>query len=162
MSAPDQVPRDGADAAAADAVLFGRLRSMWTAADPVPDDLADRMVAAVAAAGLEEEYALLTLVDHAAAVRGEAEALTLQFSDGSTSILLHVTDGAGGLRRVDGWIDADHADLALAVDEHVRTTSPDPNGRFVFDDVPAGLARVTLTLRSPDGDRTLTTPRFEL
>ena len=162
MSASDHVPRDGADAAAADAALFERLRGMWSAADPVPDGLADRMVAAVAATGLEEEYALLTLVDHAAAVRGEAEALTLQFSDGSTSILLHVTDGAGGLRRVDGWIDADDAALTLTVDEHVRTTSPDPNGRFVFDNVPAGLARVTLTLRSSDGDRTLTTPRFEL
>lgn len=161
MSASDHVPRGGADAAA-DAALFERLRGVWSAADPVPDDLADRMIAAVATAGLEEEYALLTLVDHAAAVRGDAEALTLQFSDGSTSILLHVTDGAGNLRRVDGWIDADAADLTLTVDEHVRTTNPDPNGRFIFDDVPSGLARVTLILRSPDGDRTLTTPRFEL
>ena len=33
---------------AADAALFARLRSVWEAVDPVPADLVDRMVAAVA------------------------------------------------------------------------------------------------------------------
>ena len=145
-----------------DAQLFGRLREMWTEADPMPAGLVDRMVAAVASADLAEEYALLTLVEHAAAVRGEADALTLQFSDGSTSILLHVTEGAGPLRRVDGWVDADAAELTLTMDDSSRSTAPDENGRFVFDDVPAGLARVTLVARTPGGERSFTTPRFEV
>lgn len=58
--------------AAADAALFARLRSVWEEHDPVPADLIDRMVAAVAVADLSREYALLTLVETAdlAAVRG--------------------------------------------------------------------------------------------
>ena len=80
-----------------DAAMFASLRSLWRDVDPMPADLIDRMVAAVAADGLNREYALLTLVEgQVGAVRGDADALTLQFSDGTTSILLHVTSTASG------------------------------------------------------------------
>ena len=50
----------------------------------MPADLVDRMVAAVAVEDLSREYALLTLVEGStlAAVRGETDTATLQFSDG--------------------------------------------------------------------------------
>ena len=48
---------------AADAALFARMRSVWAEVDPVPVDLVDRMVAAVAVEDLSREYALLTLVE---------------------------------------------------------------------------------------------------
>ena len=48
---------------AADAALFARMRAMWEDVDPVPADLVDRMVAAVAVEDLSREYALLTLVE---------------------------------------------------------------------------------------------------
>ncbi len=96
---------------AADAALFARLRAVWEEVDPVPADLVDRMVAAVAVGDLSREYALLTLVEGStlAAVRGETDTATLQFSDGETSVLLHVTATEDGSRRVDGWVDADGA-----------------------------------------------------
>ena len=92
---------------AADAALFARMRAMWEEVDPVPADLVDRMVAAVAVEDLSREYALLTLVEGSqlAAVRGETDTATLQFSDGTTSVLLHVTRDRGRLaprRRVGG------------------------------------------------------------
>jgi len=146
-----------------DAELFARLRSLWTDVDPVPAGLIDRMIAAVATDSLSEEYALLTLVDQPfGAVRGEADALTLQFSDGTTSILLHVTTTANGRHRVDGWIDTAAAEIVLAQGDSIRSTTPSETGRFVFDDVPAGLTRVRLTTRVGDEDRTLSTPQFEL
>lgn len=154
MSAPD------------DDALFAELRAMWRDADPVPDTLVERMIAAVAADDLNQEYALLTLVeDRLGAVRGDTDALTLQFSDGTTSILLHVTASSGGLRRVDGWIDAAAAEIVLAQGEEgetVRTTSPAETGRFVFDEVPPGLTSVRLTTTVRGERRTLATPRFEL
>ena len=53
-----------------DDALFAELRAMWRDADPVPDTLVDRMIAAVAADGLSQEYALLTLIeDRLGAVR---------------------------------------------------------------------------------------------
>lgn len=146
-----------------DAQMFARLRTLWQEVDPMPAGLIDRMVAAVAADGLSREYALLTLVEgQLGAVRGEADALTLQFSDGSTSILLHVTTTASGRRRVDGWVDTAAAEIVLTQGEKTRAVSPEETGRFVFDDVPPGLTRVRLTTVIGDETRTLATPQFEL
>ncbi|KYJ96787.1 MULTISPECIES: hypothetical protein [unclassified Microbacterium] len=146
-----------------DARLFARLRSLWREVDPVPAGLIDRMVAAVAADGLNREYALLTLVEgQRGAVRGETDALTLQFSDGSTSILLHVTTTASGRRRIDGWVDTAAAEILLLQGERERRTTPAETGRFVFDEVPSGLSRVRLTATVGDETRTLETPQFEL
>lgn len=146
-----------------DAQMFARLRSLWSEVDPMPAGLIDRMIAAVAADGLNREYALLTLVEgQLGAVRGEADALTLQFSDGSTSILLHVTTTASGRRRVDGWVDTAAAEIVLTQGEKTRSITPEETGRFVFDDVPPGLTRVQLTTVIGDETRTLATPQFEL
>lgn len=146
-----------------DAELFARLRSMWIDVDPMPATLIDRMIAAVATDSLSEEYALLTLVDQPlGAVRGEADALTLQFSDGTTSILLHVTTTANGRRRIDGWVDTASAEIVLSQGDSIRSTAPNETGRFVFDDVPTGLTRVQLTSTVGGEERTLSTPQFEL
>ncbi|KQV02927.1 MULTISPECIES: hypothetical protein [Microbacterium] len=146
-----------------DARMLARLRTHWRAVDPVPAGLIDRMVAAVASDGLNSEYALLTLVEgQLGEVRGEADALTLQFSDGSTSILLHVTTTASGRRRVDGWVDTAAAEIVLTQGEKARSVSPEETGRFVFDEVPPGLTRVRLTTVVGDETRTLATPQFEL
>ncbi|SEB36792.1 hypothetical protein [Microbacterium hydrocarbonoxydans] len=146
-----------------DAELFAQLRSLWRDVDPMPAALIDRMIAAVASEGLSDEYALLTLVeDPLGAVRGDADALTLQFSDGTTSILLHVTRSATGAHRIDGWVDTVTGEIELAQGDRIRTTSPNDTGRFVFDDVPDGLTRVRLTATVGDEERTLSTPQFEL
>ena len=146
-----------------DAALFARLRSMWSDIDPVPASLIDRMIAAVAAEDLSAEYALLTLVEQPlGAVRAETDALTLQFSDGTTSVLLHVTATAKGTHRVDGWVDAAAHEIVLVQGERERTARADATGRFAFDDVPPGLTRVRLEIRVGDEDRTLSTPQFEL
>lgn len=145
-----------------DAVLFADLRDLWQAADPMPADLVDRVIAAVAAEGLTQEYALLTLVETASAepVRSDAETLTLQFSDGQTSILLHIAAAAGGRRRIDGWVDTEAVEIVLTQGTLSRSTMP-AQGRFVFDDVPAGLTSVRLTT-ADDPPRTLATPQFEV
>jgi hypothetical protein len=95
-------------------------------------------------------------------VRGDADALTLQFSDGTTSILLHVTGTASGAHRIDGWVDTAAGLIELAQGERIRTTSASDTGRFVFDDVPDGLTLVRLTTTVGDEQRTLSTPQFEL
>ncbi|PCE15677.1 hypothetical protein AUC47_12425 [Microbacterium sp. SZ1] len=146
-----------------DAALFARLRDLWRDVDPMPATLIDRMIAAVAAEGLSEEYALLTLVEQPlGAVRSDTDALTLQFSDGRTSILLHVTRTASGRHRVDGWVDTAAAVIELTQGERVRRTAPSETGRFAFDEVPDGFTRVRLTTTVGDEERTLSTPQFEL
>ena len=144
-----------------DAALFARLRTAVEDCDPVPADLADRMVAAVAVADLSREYALLTLVEGTAgAVRSDAETTTLQFSDGSSSILLHISHTAQQLRRIDGWVDADALEIRLSQGERSWSVPPGELGRFAFDDVPPGLTRVQLVTGPNTKD--LLTPQFEV
>lgn len=150
---------------AADAAVFARLRSVWEAVDPVPTELIDRMVAAVAVEDLSREYALLTLVEGAerAAVRRESDTTTLQFSDGSTNVLIHVTQTSGGLHRVDGWVDAAPLAVRLVQGEQEWAASTDEPGRFAFDAVGAGLSRIRLVVRAADGDQSeFQTPQFEV
>lgn len=143
------------------AALFARLRAVFDERDPVPADLVERMVAAVAVADLSTEYALLTLVEDAAsAVRGDAETTTLQFSDGTASVLLHISRATDRRRRLDGWVEADAEEILLEQGARTWTTVPDGNGRFVFDGIPPGLARVRIT--TPADAKDLATGRFEL
>ena len=149
---------------AADAALFARMRRMWEDVDPVPADLVDRMVAAVAVEDLTREYALLTLVEGTlAAVRGESDTATLQFSDGETSVLLHVTATEAGGRRVDGWVDASALAIRLLQGDREWAAEPGEHGRFAFDEVTPGVARLRLVVRSADGAlRDFQTPQFEV
>jgi hypothetical protein len=149
---------------AADAALFARLRAVWEHVDPVPADLVDRMVAAVAVEDLSREYALLTLVEGAelSAVRGESDTLTLQFSDGTTSVLLHVTATESGQRRIDGWVDGTALAVRLAQGDHEWSADAGESGRFAFDDVTPGVSRIRLVLKDGDDVREFMTPQFEV
>ena len=150
---------------AADAALFARMRSVWEQVDPVPADLVDRMVAAVAVEDLSREYALLTLVEGStlAAVRGETDTATLQFSDGTTSVLLHVSATESGSRRVDGWVDGVALAIRLTQGDHEWSAAAGEHGRFAFDDIPAGVSRLRLIVRGGDGDlHEFQTPQFEV
>lgn len=148
-----------------DAGVYPALRRTWSAVDPVPEGLPDAMVAATASADLDREYALLALVDSdaTAAVRGEADLFTLQFSDGRTNLLVHVTPGERGTRRLDGWVDGDVTEVRLqgeGGDHGVECA----DGRFSFDDVAPGVSRLRVVLADPEPGTAaeLLTPRFEL
>jgi hypothetical protein len=141
------------------------MRSVWEEVDPVPVDLVDRMVAAVAVEDLTREYALLTLVETSelAAVRGASDTSTLQFSDGSTSVLVHVAATEGGGRRVDGWVDATALAIRLIQGDKDWTADAGERGRFAFDDITPGMARLRLVVRDADGEiRDFQTPQFEV
>ena len=150
---------------AADAALFARMRAMWQDLDPMPAELVDRMVAAVAVEDLSREYALLTLVESSqfAAVRGETDTATLQFSDGTTSVLLHVTATEDGSRRLDGWVDAAVLAIRLVQGDREWTADPGEHGRFAFESVSAGVSRLRLVVRGDDGElHDFQTPQFEV
>lgn len=153
------------DPTAANAALFSDLRGMWDALDPMPVGLADRMVAAVAIEDLTRAWTVLSLVegDALAAVRGETDTLILQFSDGTSSVMLHVSMTEGGRRRVDGWIDPPALEVRLAQGDTEWTAAPSEGGRFEIEGVSAGLCRLRMVLRPADGAlREVMTPQFEV
>lgn len=153
--------------------LFGRLRGMWIERDPMPADLIDSVLVAIATQGLATEYALLTLLARStelAGVRGPSNAQTLEFSDGETTMLLRVSPLADGRRRVDGWLaPAAALTVRLTQGHDDMTTSINAEGRFEFVHVPAGVTRVWLepgtsgTNGTTSGvTRGFTTPEFDL
>lgn len=147
----------------ADAALFARLRSVWATVDPMPVDLVDRMVATIAMEDITREYALLTLVEGSLAnVRSDTETLTLQFSDGTTNVLLHVSANESGARRIDGWVDAPTLAVKLIQDDREAAADIGDSGRFAFDDVRPGISRLRLAVRGDDGIREFQTPLFEV
>ncbi|MGC3953713.1 MAG: hypothetical protein QM804_05595 [Propionicimonas sp.] len=148
-----------------DAALLAELRELWQLVDPVPDDLADQIVTAITMADFAQEWELLALVTNPeyAAVRGEAEPVTLQFSAGSVNVLLHVSASTGGKRRVDGWVDDQVARVELLQETRNWVTEPNPSGRFEFDLIPAGYCRLCLHRQRSDGSwREFRTPEFEV
>lgn len=146
-----------------DRQTLAALKRMWERVDAPPADLAERMIAAIAVDDLSREYALLTEVspEHAA-VRTEQERLTLQFSDDSTSVLLHVSATESGSRRVDGW--SEPAVLAARLSQGSREWAAVLNdeGRFAFTDVAPGLSAVRLIVRMDGELREFITPQFEV
>ncbi|MFD1719758.1 hypothetical protein [Georgenia deserti] len=165
MNSDDTRDVDG-DVGVDDERLLAALRGVWEQYDPPPAGLTDRMIAAVAVDDVSRDLALLELQTDAerAAVRSDRERLTLQFSDETTSVLLHVSVTESGLRRVDGWSDPAVLAARLAQDEDEKewTAELGEQGRFAFDGISPGLARVRLSVQHPDGPRGFVTPQFQV
>jgi hypothetical protein len=128
-----------------DVAVFGRIRQLYTAADPVPPQLYELVRFAFDLQHAEEELATMRAGhDLDAAVRGE-RARTLTFE--SNSFLITVTIGrpGGDTVRLDGWIAPPGGlRIELRSDTVCIQTMSDEHGRFVFDGVARGAARLVV------------------
>jgi hypothetical protein len=78
-------------------------------------------------------------------------------------VLIHVTIGEHGTRRVDGWVDAAAMAVRLVHGDHELTADAGEHGRFAFDEVAPGMARLRLVVRGRDGElHDFQTPQFEV
>ncbi len=134
---------------AADAALFARMRAMWEQVDPVPADLVDRMVAAVAVEDLSREYALLTLVSgELAAVRGETDTADAAVHATATRACCCTSPRPRRTtRRIDGWVDATALAVRLVQGDREWSAELGEHGRFAFDGVKPGVSRIRLVVR---------------
>ncbi len=153
--APEHAPGDahGHETEAAtesDSVLFAELRGMWERLDPMPDTLPDQVLFALDLDQLDLDMELLHIVsvaedDPALAVRSADEMDTITFSGGDITVMVRVSSVHGTRRRLDGWL-APTADLRITV-HHSRgrcEATVDGRGRFVAEDIPAGMTRLVL------------------
>jgi len=153
-----------------DAILDG-LRDAWSAADPPPADLDARVMFAIDLGDLDIEVARLqqeALVG--SGPRTPERTRTITFDCDSLSVMVSILPGPTGAAgvRVDGWL-APPAPLRV----ELRTAPADPDsagvshivqadeaGRFVFADIPHGLAQ--LLINGVGGDRTVVTTSIVL
>lgn len=142
------------------------LADMWVEKDPVPDDLSDKMVAALAIVDIDQEYELLHLQERASELAGaraeDSQDLTISFGRAERSVLLRVSKVDDATRRVDGWVaPAQQVRVKICQGQRDWVIEADESGRFELPRVPTGLTRVVF---GPSvGDSVLfTTPAFEL
>ena len=108
---PDHTP-DNLGQNPSDDLLMLEIRRLWETLDPPPGDLADGVLATLAAIDLEFEFELLTLVESHDALAG-ARSLTsqmaevgqwsLEFAGPDFRVLLRIST-VNDRRRVDGWV----------------------------------------------------------
>jgi hypothetical protein len=131
--------------------------------DPPPPDLDERVLFALALTDLEAEVARLAEATPALARAGE-QAHTVTFDASSRTVMITVVERADNLVRVDGWLAPAAAlvvELRLPEPAEPRVVTADDSGRFVFDEVPHGLAQ--LLIHPPTtGTPKVVTPSLQL
>ncbi len=139
----------------ADDALMVEIRRLWETLDPPPGDLADGVLATLAAIDLEFEFELLTLVEAHDALAG-ARSLTsqmsevgqwsLEFAGPDFRVLLRIST-INERRRVDGWVLPRlpmRIQVASASAGHPSYdgVEVDAHGRFEITNVSPGLSRL--------------------
>ena len=154
-----------------DQTILDRVRALHSHLDPPPRDLDERVQFAIALENIDVEVARLVedvLVGSGA--RGAERLRTITFDGESRTIIVTLADTADGRVRVDGSLAPAarlRVELRLAgATPDVPATSEivvsDDSGRFVFDGVAHGLARL-LVHPIDDGDESsIVTPSLIL
>jgi hypothetical protein len=142
-----------------------RMRAMYDALDPVPTGLVDRISFGITLDALHAELAELQRTDELVGVRGDetTAAQTITFTSARLTTMITITVLSPDSVRLDGWVAPDGAGVVveLRLDEQRLRASCDDDGRFVFAEVPRGLAQ--FVLRSPAADEPpVLTPSVEL
>jgi hypothetical protein len=143
--------------------VLGHMAQMYEALDPVPATLVERIQFGLTLDALHAEVAELQRSADLVGVRSAVEGVqSVTFTSSALSTMITVTPLVGDRVRVDGWI-SPGAGVAVelrTVDETFETTA-DEDGRFVFEDVPRGLAQ--FVLRPPNGvGGPVVTPSIEI
>lgn len=147
--------------------LLDALAEGWRAWDPMPADLSDRILTALAVAGLDDDHELLTLVTRSESLLGARasgdDRTLIEFQADGVQVLVRVVETTGHGRRIDGWVEPGGL-LAVTLGQGEdrlsgRVTSA---SRFGFDAVPRGLGQLELELTEGDGTRRVRTPHFEI
>src|SRR4029453_5121580 len=84
--------------------LMRELREMWEAADPAPDDLAERMIFTLQLENLEFELLRLHDVLEPVGARGHETARTVTFGSDSLTVMVSMSGSGRPPHRVDGWL----------------------------------------------------------
>ncbi|MEV0562391.1 hypothetical protein [Dactylosporangium sp. NPDC050588] len=130
--------------------------------DPPPAGLDDRVMFALEVDAVDTEMAWLEReVLTGSGARASEHSRTITFDSASLTVMISVVERADGRVRLDGWL-APPGPLRVELRVAARPDSAvhaGADGRFVFDNVPRGLAQ--LVVQPPSGP-TVVTPALAL
>jgi hypothetical protein len=146
MSEPPAVDPADEPLDADDDRILAELAAVYEVLDPPPEDLDERARFALRVGDLDFEISRLYDLSAAGAGARDGEPTrTVTFESQTLTIMVTVSDIGGGRRHLEGWLaPPDEVEVELRVGDAMREQSfrvAAANGRFVFDDVPSGLAR---------------------
>ncbi|GGM73433.1 hypothetical protein ACFFX1_47380 [Dactylosporangium sucinum] len=146
----------------AEQLLMDRLRGMWQRLDPVPGDLAERVLFRLALEDLDVEIMAPQRMPVGSGARGPERASTISFTSSELTVMVTVS-ADGRHRRLDGWLTPA---AALRVQLHTRDVvheaNADKDGRFAFGRIPEGLVHLVVEPAAARLDRPVITPAFTL
>jgi hypothetical protein len=150
---------------AADIEILQRTAAVYAALDPVPAGLVDRIQFGITLDALHAELAELQRSGGLVGVRSEGtDTESITFTSATLTTMITITRVSIDRVRIDGWI-APGGQLAVElrrIDETLETTA-DEDGRFVFEDVPRGIAQFVLRATAGgDSQAPVVTPSIEL
>ncbi len=145
--------------------ILGRVARLHDTLDPVPAGLVDRISFGITLDALHAEIAELQRSGDLAGVRSEGatEAQTVTFTSASLSVMITISITSADRARIDGWVvPGGGVAVELRSVDRTYTETADADGRFVFDDVPRGLAQFVLRQPEPVTAPPVITPSIEL
>jgi hypothetical protein len=154
-----------------DQEILDRLAALYMRFDPPPADLDERVQFAIALEDIDVEVARLSedqLIGSGA--RGTERTRTITFDAESRTVMVTVVDRPDGRVRLDGWlappgaleVELRVAGPTLDAPASSRIVTSDAAGRFVFDEIPHGLAQLLVHPPDDGGASRVVTPSLVL
>lgn len=146
-----------------DVAVLRAIATMYSAEDPVPPGLIERLQFEITLEALDAEIASLQRLDVLAGARGTSdEVQTVTFTSTNLTTMVTISPSSLDRVRIDGWAaPGGGVSVELRVGDAQLRAVADADGRFVFEDVPRGLAQ--FVLRNPAGAATaVVTPALEI
>jgi hypothetical protein len=162
MTSPSLDDFANGDIDATDIGVLGHMRAVYDALDPVPNGLVDRIQFGITLDALHAEIAQLQRTHDFVGVRadGVTDAQTVTFTSSSLTTMVTITPSGPDHVRVDGWIaPGGGVGVELRIVDDLLRTEADDDGRFVFENVPHGLAQFFLRRA---GEQPVVTPSITL
>lgn len=144
--------------------LLAQLADMYDTLDPVATGLVERIQFGITLDALHAEIAELQRSGDLVGVRSSeaTDAQTVTFTSTTLTTMVTITSLSADRVRIDGWAaPAAGAAIQLRIVDEDRHTTADDDGRFVFEDVPRGLAQLIVRRADPSA-APVVTPSIEL
>lgn len=148
-----------------DVRVLSQAAHVYDSLDPVPAGLVDRIQFAITLDALHAEIAELHNTGELTGVRSAeaTEAQTITFTSASLTTMVTITPISAERVRLDGWVaPGGGASIELRIVPDTRHTTADSDGRFVFDDVPRGLAQFIVRPPAGSAQAPVVTPSIEI
>jgi hypothetical protein len=150
---------------AEDVRVLAAMADGYTAIDPVPAGLVERIKFGITLDALHAEVAELQRCGDLTGARsgGASDAQTVTFTSASLTTMVTITPISADRARLDGWVaPGGEASIEVRTADGSRRTTADADGRFVFEDVPRGLVQFVLRPTSGTAQNAVITPSIEI